>query len=257
MADSAVVIGLVRPSLLGTYGDGGNATVLAERLRRRGMAAEVVSLDGNATVPESCDICVLGGGEDTAQAGLASDEALGRSLARAVDRGSTVLAVCAGFQVLGTSFVTGSGDVRPGFGLIDCATAERLPRRAVGEVVAVPRLAGLPVLTGFENHGGRTLLGAGVQPLARVEQGVGNGDDAGTDGAVAGRVVGTYLHGPVLARNPALADLLLSWTVGELAPLDLPEVDRLRQERLRSARSAGPAGTATRLWRLRRLGRGR
>jgi CobQ-like glutamine amidotransferase family enzyme len=240
MGDSTVVVGLVRPSLLGTYGDGGNAIVLAERLRRRGIDAEVVPIDGNATVPESIDICVLGGGEDTAQAGLAGDEALGRSLARAVDRGATVLAICAGFQVLGTEFAVGGGQMRPGFGIVDCITDARLPERAVGELVAQPGPAmagaGVPVLTGFENHGGRTLLGPGLDPLGVVERGVGNGDGTHFDGLVVGRVVGTYLHGPVLARNPALADALLRWTVGDLAPLELPEVDRLRAERLAAAR---------------------
>ncbi|HZQ26620.1 MAG TPA: hypothetical protein VFA94_02875 [Acidimicrobiales bacterium] len=235
----------MRPSLLGTYGDGGNAIVLAERLRRRGIDAEVVPIDGNATVPESIDICVLGGGEDTAQAGLAGDEALGRSLARAVDRGAAVLAVCAGFQVLGREFAVGSGEMRPGFGIVDCTTDARLPRRAVGEIVARPgptmAAAGVPVLTGFENHGGRTLLGPGVEPLGVVELGVGNGDEQRSDGLVAGRVVGTYLHGPVLARNPALADALLRGVVGaDLPPLELPEVDRLRAERLAAA--SGRAG---------------
>jgi hypothetical protein len=110
--------------------------------------------------------------------------------------------------------------------------------RAVGEVVAEPvGLEGLDTLTGFENHGGRTTLGEGAQPLARVVSGVGNGD--GAEGAVAGRVLGTYLHGPVLARNPALADLLLSWALdGEtLAPLDDRAAESLRLERLEAART--------------------
>jgi CobQ-like glutamine amidotransferase family enzyme len=256
MAVSNVVIAVVRPSLLGTYGDGGNAIVLASRLARRGIGSEVLALEGGATVPEAVDICVLGGGEDTAQAGLAGDAGLGQSLTRAVERGVTVLAVCAGFQVLGREFAVGTGEMRPGFGIVDCITDARLPQRAVGELVARPAAAamveaGVPVLTGFENHGGRTRLGPGVEPLGVVERGVGNGDETGSDGLVSGRVVGTYLHGPVLARNPALADLLLSWTVGRLAPLDLPEVDRLRAERLAAAGRGGRAAAGLRRFRAR------
>ena len=105
----------------------------------------------------------------------------------------------------------------------------------MGEVVVEPEgIEGLPVLTGFENHGGRTTLGAGTVALGRVTVGIGNGDGGGSEGAVTGRVVGTYLHGPVLARNPALADLLLSWALPdtELAPLDDSASEELRQERL-------------------------
>ena len=98
---------------------------------------------------------------------------------------------------------------------------------------------GLPALTGFENHGGGTWLGAGLDPLGRLELGVGNGDGSGTEGAISGHVIGTYLHGPVLVRNPALADLLLAWAVGgALEPLPMPEVDRLRSERLAAARES-------------------
>ena len=107
----------------------------------------------------------------------------------------------------------------------------------MGEVVAEPvGIEGLPVLTGFENHGGRTLLGEGTVELGRVTAGVGNGD--GGEGAVSGRVVGTYLHGPVLARNPALADALLSWALDDTAlePLDDSATESLREERLAAVR---------------------
>jgi hypothetical protein len=100
----------------------------------------------------------------------------------------------------------------------------------VGEILVEPAASvGLPALSGYENHAGLTDLGPGATPLGRVDVGVGNGD--GTEGAIGGRVVGTYLHGPVLARNPALADRLLSWVAGDLEPLDDAEVDDLREER--------------------------
>jgi CobQ-like glutamine amidotransferase family enzyme len=234
--ESDVAIALVRPGLLGTYGDRGNATVLAERLRRRGMSARVLDLDRGA-VPSDADLYLLGGGEDGAQASVAADAQLRRALHTAVERGAVVLGVCAGFQLLGRSFETGGGETVEGFAILDCRSARRQGERAVGEVLSQPRAdLDLPTLTGFENHGGGTWLGPELLPLGRLERGVGNGDGEGNEGAISGRVIGTYLHGPMLARNPELADRLLSWAVGPLAPLPMPAVDRLRAERL-AARS--------------------
>ena len=225
-----VRIALVFPSLLGTYGDGGNASVLAQRLRWRGIDAETVDVAVDDRVPSEADMYVLGGGEDTAQT-LAVSRLSDGALARAVDAGKPVFAVCAGFQILGETWLDGRGDVHPGVGLVDCRT-DRLPgARAVGELLGEPVIPDLPgPLTGYENHGGRTLLGPAARPLARVRVGVGNGD--GVDGAVQGSVVATYLHGPALARNPGLADLLLARVTGPLAPLDDSEEDALRSERL-------------------------
>lgn len=232
-----VAIALLRPGLLGTYGDRGNATVLAERLRRRGISARVLDLD-RGPAPLDADLYLLGGGEDGAQSAVAADEQLGRALHGAVERGAVVFGVCAGFQLLGASFETGTGERVAGFGVLDCSSARRAGTRAVGEVISQPRAElGLASLTGFENHGGGTWLGAGLTPLGRVEIGVGNGDGSGTEGAISGRVIGTYMHGPVLARNPALADLMLGWVVGKtLEPLPMSEVDRLRAERLAEPR---------------------
>jgi CobQ-like glutamine amidotransferase family enzyme len=240
---SAVRIALVSPDLLGTYGDKGNAEVLRQRLRWRGRSAEVVSVTG--TVPTDCDIYVLGGGEDSAQVLAAERAARSRGLQGTVEQGAVVLAVCAGLQILGERFAGPDGREHPGLGLLDVTTTRRA-RRAVGEVVASPipaELAGA-VLTGFENHGGATRLGPAAQPLAHVVSGVGNGGE-GTEGVTTGRIVGTYLHGPVLARNPALADLLLEWAVGEpLPPLEVPAVERLRARRLRARRLPWPVRRA-------------
>lgn len=232
MADP-VRIALVFPSLLGTYGDGGNASVLAQRLRWRGFDAEVVDVAVQAAVPEQADLYVLGGGEDVAQT-LAVSRLSDGVLSRATDRGALVFAVCAGFQILGETWLDGSGATHPGLGLIDCRT-DRLPgSRAVGELLGAPLVDVAGPLTGYENHGGRTLLGPAARPLARVEAGIGNGD--GVDGAVQGNVIATYLHGPALARNPALADFLLSRVVGDLAPIDDSEENELRRERLAAVR---------------------
>jgi CobQ-like glutamine amidotransferase family enzyme len=254
-SDSTIGIALVYPDLLGTYGDSGNATILAQRLRWRGQPAEVVEINAGGTVPDSCELYVVGGGEDLPQALAARDLEASRSLHRAVDRGAAVLAVCAGLQILGTSYIGPDGVDRPGLGLLDCMTVRGTGPRAVGELVVEPAAAALPVLTGYENHGGVTELGPGAQPAGRVRSGIGNGDSAGTDGVVAGHIWGTYMHGPVLARNPALADLLLSWVVGELSPLDDRESQQLRAERLGAApRQASRRARPDHPWR-RALGR--
>jgi hypothetical protein len=239
MAD-AVRIALLYPAVLGTYGDGGNAVVLAERLHWRGIAAEVISVGIDQPLPNEADLYVLGGGEDSAQT-LAASRLADGSLRRAVDRGATVFAVCAGFQILGESFLDAGGEVFPGLGLIDCRTDRLDGSRAVGELLVEPALPDLGVLTGYENHGGRTTLGPAASPLGSVRFGIGNGA-ADIDGAVQGNVVATYLHGPALARNPVLADHLLSKTVGPLQPVSDAEADELRRERIHAVTSPGRLG---------------
>jgi CobQ-like glutamine amidotransferase family enzyme len=230
--EAALRIAVLYPEVLGTYGDRGNALVLERRMAWRGEAVEVVDVAVGSTVPTTCDLYLIGGGEDAAQSAALQDLSRTGALADIVSRGVPVLAVCAGLQMLGQTFEVSGGRVVPGLGLLDVTTT-RLATRAVGEVVArVDGLPGIPELTGFENHGGGTTLGPDAAPLAQVLSGTGNGA-GGTEGALQGSIVATYLHGPVLARNPALADLLLSRATGrDLAPLDLPSVDRLRRERL-------------------------
>jgi len=246
--DSTVRIGLVLPEVLGTYGDSGNAEVLRKRLQWRGFEAETVCVRLGDPVPSGLDVYVLGGGEDDAQALAAAHLRKHPGLQRAAAFGAVIFGVCAGLQVLGSKFRGTDGVVHEGLGLIDAIT-EPGDRRAVGELVTTPEdlLAGEP-LTGFENHLGQTTLGPSAKPLGRVVRGTGNGDH--TEGAVSGKVVATYLHGPVLARNPALADLLLSRLVGHaLPPLDLAEVDHLRAERLGFRRSDRDRGARARFWR--------
>lgn len=231
-----VRIGLVLPDVMGTYGDGGNAVVLRQRLRLRGIASEIVEITLADPVPDSLDLYTLGGAEDYAQR-LATKHLLRhRGLQRAAGRGAPVLAICAAIQVLGHWYETAAGERVDGVGLLDVTTAPQ-PERTIGEVVSEPLVDGLTApLTGFENHRGGTVLGAQARPLAAVVKGAGNRLGDGIDGAVQGSVVATYLHGPCLARNPELADLLLSRVVGPLPPLELPEVDMLRRERLAAPR---------------------
>lgn len=229
--DTTLSVCHLYPTVLGLYGDRGNALVLAHRAARRGFALEVVEVAPGEPMPRTCDVYHLGGGEDLAQTTAAELLRADGGLAHAVERGAAVLAICAGYQILGTSFAAAGGQV-PGLGILDIATTPRAVR-AVGELVADAVDPALGTLTGFENHGGGTRLGPRVEPLARVRHGQGNGVDDGTEGVRQGRIVGTYLHGPALARNPALADLVLGWAVGaDLAPLDDPTVDALRAERL-------------------------
>ena len=232
----AVRIGLVLPDVMGTYGDGGNAVVLRQRLRLRGIAAEIIEITLSDPVPDSLDLYTLGGAEDYAQR-LATRHLLRhQGLQRAANRGAPVLAICAAIQVLGHWYETSAGERVDGVGLLDATTSPQ-SERTIGEVVATPLIEGLTdSLTGFENHRGGTVLGPDARPLSAVIKGAGNRMGDGFDGVLQGSVVATYLHGPCLARNPELADLLLSRVVGPLAPLELPEVDLLRRERLSAPR---------------------
>jgi lipid II isoglutaminyl synthase (glutamine-hydrolysing) len=216
----------VYPDLLSTYGDRGNLLVLERRARLRGIGVECVFVNSDQPVPRDGDIYLLGGGEDLPQVLAARRLRADGGLAEAAGRGAAVFAVCAGYQLLGHEFGGADGEPTAGLGILDMRSG-RGERRAVGEIVAdVDPALGVPALTGFENHQGVTRLGPDATPLAQVSLGIGNGD--GTEGALAGRVLGTYLHGPALVRNPGLADLLLGWIVGPMRPLP-PAQDKLAQ----------------------------
>lgn len=271
--EAALNIGLVLPDVLGTYGDDGNALVLRQRARMRGITAEIHPITLHDGVPETLDVYTVGGGEDVAQILAAEHLAADGAMARAVQAGRPVLAICAGLQVFGTSF-RASDRMVDGLGLID-ATTSSLQNRTIGELRSDPNLKGFGLtagslgaagvltepLTGFANHQGATLLGADATPLGYVTEGVGNTDPHGAltagltperagkevyfEGAVQGSIVATYMHGPVLARNPQLADLLLAsamdTTLAELPPLTGAfatqldgEVAQLRAERLKA-----------------------
>ena len=228
----------VYPDLLSTYGDRGNLLVLERRARLRGIATESVLVDSDQPVPRQGDIYLMGGGEDLPQILAARRLRADGGLAAAAASGAAVLAVCAGYQLIGWEFAGEEGQPLPGLEIADIRSG-RGERRAVGEVLAeVDPELGVPRLTGFENHQGVTRLGAGVRPLARVTAGVGNGD--GTEGAFAGHVLGTYLHGPALVRNPGLADLLLGWAAGPLP--ELSDADEEWGRRLRAERLAAVPG---------------
>jgi CobQ-like glutamine amidotransferase family enzyme len=245
---SELMIGVLLPDVLGTYSDAGNAMVLAQRARWRGIDARILSVTADTSPPAGCDLYLLGGGEDAAQLYAIEWLARHRTLRRALSESAITFAVCAGLQILGTTVIDMQGRCHGGLGLLDLTTAPGR-RRAVGEVISHCALPGVGLLTGFENHRGATTLGAGVRPLGQVLSGVGNGappskrrsgrvssvgasSGGAFEGAVTDRVVATYLHGPVLARNPALADYLLSRVTGQgfpdPDPPDVPDLPGLR-----------------------------
>ena len=246
---SALRIAALLPEVLGTYADHGNVTVLAQRALRRGLSVDVRTVHADTAPPLDCDLYVLGGGEDVAQRFAAEWLRKHAALRATISERATTLAVCAGMQVLGEWMRGSGGHVTAGAGVLPLTTVAGR-KRAVGEVVVRAHLPESGLLTGFENHRGRTTLGSGVRPLGRVLTGVGNGDGEGVEGVLTRTVVGTYLHGPVLARNPALADALLERATGlSLAPLELPDQEAVRSLRL------GPAVRARRRLRLPTAGR--
>lgn len=245
MSDSTLDIVLIYPELLGLYGDRGNALTLRHRAQARGIDARVVEVDAGKPVPTTGDVYLLGGGEDAPML-LAGRLLAGQpGITDVLSGARPCLAVCAGFQLLSQQYAGPDGRTHRGLGVLDVTCGRLEGPRAVGEVRLLATRAGWGTLTGFENHQGDARLGAGVRPLGIVEAGIGNRHDQ-VEGAMAHGVVATYLHGPVLARNPQLADHLLTRAIGaELEPLIEPEVDRLRRERLAATEPGG----------LRRAGR--
>ena len=210
---SQIKIIRIHNELLGTYGDQGNAEVLAFRAKFHGITATITDVGYNDPLPTNGDIYLLGGAEDAAQ--LLSLEALQRGdnfeiLKFAIERGAVILAVCAGFQIIGNKFMANGKEV-DGLGLLDVISTPG-DKRFVGDIKTVSTVLGFE-LTGFENHMGHTILGPTAEAFAKVVSGHGNGDGK-FDGAVSGNIFGTYMHGPILARNPELADLLLTRATG-------------------------------------------
>lgn len=243
-ADTLDIV-LVYPDLLGVYGDRGNALALMHRARVRGRPVRLLRIAAGDAIPTHADVYLLGGGEDRSM--LVAHDLLGSQpgFVRALNRGAPCLAVCAGLQLLATTFAGPDGHTRGGLGVLDLECGRLPGERAVGEVVVRPDVDSWCTVTGFENHQGDARLGPDARPLGRVVRGTGNGH-LGLEGARQLGVLATYLHGPVLARNPDLADHLLQMAMGSpLPPWVDGAVERLRRERLRAA-----GGVAGRLHRI-------
>jgi CobQ-like glutamine amidotransferase family enzyme len=227
-ARRSLVIVHLYPAHMNLYGDRGNVLALRRRAEWRGFDVTVEDVDpGDPLDLSRVDLLFIGGGEDRHQELVAEDFAQrGPDLAEAFADGLPALAVCGGYQLLGHRYEAADGRGLPGVGWFDLETRNGVGR-AVGDIVIETGLELEPrTLVGFENHGGRTYLAAGQGALGRVLSGQGNNGQDGTEGAVRGRVLGTYLHGSLLPKNPQLADWLLSqaraYRTGteDLEPLD-------------------------------------
>ena len=244
-----MVIGHLYPDYLNIYADRGNMAVLERRAAWRGIGFEYRTIGlGEPVSPGEHDLYYIGGGQDREQALVARDlEAKGPALIEAVANGAAFLAVCGGYQLLGRYYRDRSGAELPGIGLLPHHTVAG-ERRMIGDVLLECELepGERRPLAGFENHAGRTYLDEGAQPLGRVVAGFGNNGKDGFEGARIEGAVGTYLHGPLLPRNPWLADWLLARAlarkVGEAPQLNpLPDdfESRAQQVSAERARSRG------------------
>lgn len=228
------------PDLMNIYADRGNLLMLERRCAWRGIGFALGGVGIEDPLdPDAADLFYVGGGQDRDQRLCALDlaEVKRDALHAAAARGAAILAVCGGYQLLGRSYALGS-EVLPGVGLVDLETVREDGPRLIGNVAIEVDLdgAGPRVLAGFENHGGRTHLGAGATPLGRVLRGHGNNGTDGLEGVRRGNVIGTYLHGPLLPKNAWFADWLIGAALGlgELAPLD-DELERAAHAEARAA----------------------
>ncbi|MEA2362879.1 MAG: hypothetical protein QOD71_2024 [Thermoleophilaceae bacterium] len=217
------------PELMNIYADRGNIAVLRARCEWRGLGFEHAAASlGDPLDPGAHDLFYMGGGQDRDQIAVAHDMADTKreALHAAAGRGAVVLAVCGGYQLLGHSYELG-GEQLPGVGLVDLHTVREPGPRLIGNCAIEADLGTGPrVIAGFENHGGRTYLGAGERPLGRVLSGHGNNDRDGFEGVHRDNVIGTYLHGPLLPKNIWLADRLIELALGaELEPLADQELE--------------------------------
>jgi lipid II isoglutaminyl synthase (glutamine-hydrolysing) len=216
------------PDYLNIYADRGNIAVLARRAAWRGHVLEVDPVGmRDPIVPGGHDLYYLGGGQDREQLLVAHDlAAKAEPLKGAAAGGAAFLAVCGGYQLLGRGYRGFHGEDMPGVGLLPLETVAG-DRRMIGDVLLETDLG---PIAGFENHVGRTYLDPGAEPLGRVVSGFGNDGESGFEGCRLGRAVGTYLHGPLLPRNPRLADWLLAQALAHRTGGDPPELPPLADD---------------------------
>jgi len=231
-------VGHLYPEYLNIYADRGNIAVLSRRALLRGHELELEAIGlGDELDPGAHDLLYVGGGQDREQMLIAPDlAAKGHAIRAAVEGGAAVLAVCGGYQLLGRGYRGRDGSLMPGAGLFPHETVAG-SSRMIGDVLLDCELEPevRRPLAGFENHAGRTLLDAGADPLGRVVHGFGNDGESGYEGCRLGRAVGTYLHGPLLPRNPWLADWLLAQALAHATDGDPPDLDALPDELEREA----------------------
>jgi CobQ-like glutamine amidotransferase family enzyme len=217
MADRELRALWLYPDHMNIYADRGNIAVLERRCAWRGIRFSLTRAGpGDRFDPDAHELLYIGGGQDRDQALVAHDlvETKRESIEAALARKAAMLAVCGGHQLLGHSYELPGGESLPGLGVVDLRTVREPGRRLIGNVVIKTDFGGGPrQLAGFENHGGRTYLGSGEQALGRVVTGFGNNGKDGHEGVRRGRLIGTYLHGPLLPKNAWLADVLIEWAL--------------------------------------------
>jgi lipid II isoglutaminyl synthase (glutamine-hydrolysing) len=244
-----VLCGHLYPDYLNIYADRGNIAVLERRAGWRGIGFEIVPIGIAGAIPADVDLLYVGGGQDREQALIAADLASrGAEFSEAIASGTALLAVCGGYQLLGRYYRDRSGRELPGAGVLPLWT-EAGDRRMIGDILLDCDLpgAGRRTLAGFENHGGRTYLEPGAEALGRVVAGFGNNGEDGLEGCRYEGAIGTYLHGPLLPRNPWLADWLIARALAhrlgrppELEPL--PDELERRAHEVAAGRARGRGG---------------
>ena len=224
-----IKIAWLYPDLMSTYGDRGNVIVLKKRCQWRGIDVGVVPITLETPIKklEESHLIFMGGAQDRQQK-LASEDFLnhkGPQVKAMVEVGVPALFVCAAYQFVGHYYKPYQGAKIAGAGIWDLYTehpgdqAKRLIGNTVAEIINPPELAGT-VIVGFENHGGRTYFGPKMKPLAKVIRGGGNNGQDGFEGATYKNTIGSYFHGPLLPKNPEIADWLIGKVIGALEPLD-------------------------------------
>jgi len=221
-------VGHLYPDYLNIYADRGNIAVFAQRAARRGheLRVDEIGMD-DRIVPGGHDLYYVGGGQDREQLLVAENLARkAQPLIDAVHGGAALLAVCGGYQLLGRGYKGFHGEDMPGVGLLPLETVAG-ERRMIGDVLLETELG---PIAGFENHAGRTYLDEGAEPLGRVVSGFGNDGRSGYEGCRLLRAIGTYLHGPLLPRNPQLADWLLQEAIAHRTGGEAPQFEPLADE---------------------------
>lgn len=210
----SLTIGWLYPELMNTYGDRGNVIAIKKRCEWRGIHTVIKNIDNESTIKDliSCDLLIMGGAQDTQQEAVAKDlSKKSKTLKSLIEKGIPGLYICGGFQYLGKYYLTADGIKLKQLGILDIYTENPGTRRLIGNIaIEVSLKEGTKeTVVGFENHGGRTILESGIKPLGKVIKGFGSNDKMQLEGAIYKNSIGTYLHGPILPKNPFIADFLI------------------------------------------------
>lgn len=234
-----LIIGWLYPELMSTYGDRGNIVVLQRRCEWRGIKAEVkrLNIGFNPDDLKECDLLFMGGAQDKQQQIVAKDLMKKREeLKNMIEKNIPGLYICGAYQFLGKYYKEANGNKIPGLNILDLYTEN--PGRAVSRLignVAIETKYGK--IVGFENHGGRTYLGKSIEPLGSVAKGFGNNGIDKTEGVIYKNIYGSYLHGPILSKNPKFADLLIELALEKKyhSPINLSPIDDSLEANARNA----------------------